>query len=142
MAPRLQSRLGRYNFLRNAYLSAVTGLPTDENNPNNSERPRTHPIECPTCFQSHSPSTPTFVLLPGCWHNLCFNCHQRIATMPEITQRRCPICRTPLESREITGINARRRQPLTLIHYAGNETKQENQMKSEDNEEDLNIVVS
>ncbi|VDQ08063.1 unnamed protein product, partial [Trichobilharzia regenti] len=138
--PRLQSRLGHYNFLRNAYLSAVTGLSTDENNPNPSERTRSRPIECPTCFQPHSAKTPTFVLLPGCWHSLCLNCHHRIATMSEIAQRRCPICRTPFESKENTGMNARRRRPLTLIHYGGNETKQENQMKSEDIEEDLNIV--
>ncbi|CAH8467633.1 unnamed protein product [Heterobilharzia americana] len=138
--PGLQSRLGHFNFLRNAHLTAVTGFSSSDDNNANGEQSRTRPLECPTCLQLHSPSKPTFVLLPGCWHTLCVTCHDRIASSSQITQRRCPICRTPFQSTETTGVNARRRRPLTLIHYAGNKANQENSMKSEEAEEDLNIV--
>ncbi|CAH8448552.1 unnamed protein product [Schistosoma rodhaini] len=139
--PRLQSRLGHFNFLRNAHLTAVTGFSTStEDNNANGEQSKSRPLECPTCLQLHSPCNPTFVLLPGCWHTLCVTCHDRIASLNQVSQRRCPICRTPFQAMETAGLNARRRRPLTLIHYAGSKVHQENSVKSEETEGDLNIV--
>ncbi|KAF8563242.1 hypothetical protein P879_11301 [Paragonimus westermani] len=122
--PHLQSRLGHFGFLRNAHLSAVTGgkVATDRRDPDDpacSTGPAFR-LECPTCLRSHSPNNPTFALLPGCWHTLCMPCHNRIASLGMPCQRRCPVCRTPFQSNERTsGHNARRRRPLTLIHYGG-----------------------
>ncbi|CAL8071212.1 unnamed protein product [Calicophoron daubneyi] len=125
MWPRLQSRLGHFNFLRNAHLAAVTGANVkQESDGNNSvQSSGSFKLECPTCLQPHSPSNPTFALLPGCWHTLCLPCHDRIASMGQVCQRRCPICRTPFTSNETAGVNARRRRPLTLIHYSGERSK-------------------
>ncbi|KAH8850791.1 E3 ubiquitin-protein ligase [Schistosoma japonicum] len=137
--PRLQSRLGHFNFLRNAHLTAVTGFSTSAEDAN-GEHSKSRPLECPTCLQLHSPCNPTFVLLPGCWHTLCVACHDRIASLNQVSQQRCPICRTPFQSTETAGINARRRRPLTLIHYAGNKAYQEDSIKPDETEEQLNIA--
>ncbi|KAG5448515.1 E3 ubiquitin-protein ligase shprh [Clonorchis sinensis] len=117
--PRLQSRLGHFGFLRNAYLTAVTGNDGPAESEDTKKTDRTFRMECPTCLQMHSPKNPTFVLLPGCWHTLCITCHDRIANQGHVVQRRCPVCRAPFQSNETTGFNARRRRPLTLIHYSG-----------------------
>lgn len=128
--------------MRNAHLTAVTGFSTSTEVDNaNGEQSKSRPLECPTCLQLHSPCNPTFVLLPGCWHTLCVTCHDRIASLSQVSQRRCPICRTPFQATETLGLNARRRRPLTLIHYSGSKVNQENSVKSEETEEDLNIVV-
>ncbi|CAH8452371.1 unnamed protein product [Dicrocoelium dendriticum] len=120
--PRLQSRLGHFGFLRNAYLAAVTGADQSTKNPD-AKLTTTFRLECPTCLQTHNPKNPTFALLPGCWHTLCLPCHDRIASSGHLSQRRCPLCRTPFHSNETSGFNARRRRPLTLIHYDGSQNK-------------------
>ncbi|TPP63587.1 E3 ubiquitin-protein ligase SHPRH [Fasciola gigantica] len=130
--PRLQSRLGHFSFLRNAHLAAVTGAGSKDSKGTDGPDSQNFRLECPTCLQPHSPSNPTFALLPGCWHALCIQCHNRIASSGQLSQRRCPICRTPFNSNETTGINARRRRPLTLIHYTDgkHESEREDSEKS------------
>ncbi|VDM36067.1 unnamed protein product [Hydatigera taeniaeformis] len=113
----LQGRLSHLAFLRNALQQHHTASTT---------------LECPTCLQAQSPSRPTFVLLPGCWHSLCLPCHQRIQAHSVSSQRRCPLCRKPFET---AASNATKRRPLTLLHFDGGRKLQSKQKEEQEQEE-------
>ncbi|VDD80986.1 unnamed protein product [Mesocestoides corti] len=122
----LQNRLSHLSFLRNALQQHSTSSATSG----------VGALECPTCLQAQSPSRPTFVLLPGCWHSLCLPCHERIQAHGVPSQRRCPLCRKPFEAAS----NATKRRPLTLLHYDGGKKPQSADSPSDPKEEEITVI--
>lgn len=109
----LETRLGQLSFLLNAHKEHQTA---------NSD------LTCPICGENLGPSRPTFIMLAGCWHSLCDVCLEKIRKLPSVSERKCPLCRRPIDT---ASTHAARRRQHMLIHFDGGNNRSQSEDQSD-----------